>query len=277
MNGHAENEEFARLIDALNPWLGEVVIIGGWAHRLYRIHPVAQEIAYGPIGTLDTDVAIPARLNVQGDDLRERLVANGFEEERLGQDKPPATHYRLRDAETGFYAEFLTPLFGADEGRDGKPKATKRIAGVVSQQLRHLEMLLDDPWTVEIGEHNGYPVASSKQVRIANPVGFLAHKILIRSKRTRQKFAKDILYIHDTLETFGAQLEELSAEWNTKVKRRIHPKNSRKIERAAEELFGEVSDEIREAARIDAARNLSPEAVRERCNFGLRQILGNEV
>lgn len=138
-------------------------------------------------------------------------------------------------------------------------------------------MLLDDPWTVEIGEHNGYPVASSKQVRIANPVGFLAHKILIRSKRTRQKFAKDILYIHDTLETFGAQLEELSAEWNTKVKRRIHPKNSRKIERAAEELFGEVSDEIREAARIDAARNLSPEAVRERCNFGLRQILGNEV
>jgi hypothetical protein len=75
VNGHAENEEFARLIDALNPWLGEVVIIGGWAHRLHRIHPVAQEIGYGPIGTLDTDVAIPARLNVQGDDLRERLVA----------------------------------------------------------------------------------------------------------------------------------------------------------------------------------------------------------
>ena len=134
MNGHAENEEFARLIDALNPWLGVAVIIGGWAHRLYRIHPVAQVIAYVPIGTLDTDVAIPAGLRVEGDDLRKRLLANGFEEERLGQDKPPATHYRLRDAETGFYAEFLTPLIGAHEGRDGQPKATKRIAGVVSQQ-----------------------------------------------------------------------------------------------------------------------------------------------
>lgn len=275
MNSHAENEEFARLIDALNPWLGEVVIIGGWAHRLYRIHPVAQVIAYVPIGTLDTDVAIPARLRVEGDDLRERLVANGFEEERLGQDKPPATHYRLRDAETGFYAEFLTPLFGTDEGRDGLPKATKRIAGVVSQQLRHLEMLLDDPWTVEIGKHNGFPVAGPKQIRIANPVGFLAHKILIHSKRTRQKFAKDILYIHDTLEVFGAQLEELKAEWNSKVKQRVHARSVRKIERAAADLFGEVSDEIREAARIDAARNLSPEAVRERCNFGLRQIFGN--
>jgi nucleotidyltransferase-like protein len=106
VNGNAEIEEFTRLIDALNPWLGEVVIIGGWAHRLYRIHPVAQVIAYAPIGTLDTDVAIPARLRVAGDDLRERLLANGFEEERLGQDKPPATHYRLRDAETGFFAEF---------------------------------------------------------------------------------------------------------------------------------------------------------------------------
>lgn len=199
MNGHAENEEFARLIDALNPWLGVAVIIGGWAHRLYRIHPVAQVIAYAPIGTLDTDVAIPAGLRVEGDDLRKRLLANGFEEERLGQDKPPATHYRLRDAETGFYAEFLTPLIGAHEGRDGQPKATKRIAGVVSQQLRYLEVLLDDPWTVEIGQHNGFPVASSKQIRIANPVGFLAHKLLIHSKRTRQKFAKDILYIHDTL------------------------------------------------------------------------------
>jgi hypothetical protein len=86
VNGPAENEEFARLIDALNPWLGVAVIIGGWAHRLYRIHPVAQVIAYAPIGTLDTDVAIPAGLRVEGDDLRKRLLANGFEEERLGQD-----------------------------------------------------------------------------------------------------------------------------------------------------------------------------------------------
>jgi hypothetical protein len=98
---------------------------------------------------------------------------------------------------------------------------------------------------------------------------------LIHSKRTRQKFAKDILYIHDTLETFGAQLEELKAECNTKIKQRVHPKSVRKIERGAADLFGKVSDEIREAARIDAARNLSPETVRERCNFGLRQIFGN--
>jgi hypothetical protein len=31
MNGQADNEAFARLIVAIEPWLGEVVIIGGWA------------------------------------------------------------------------------------------------------------------------------------------------------------------------------------------------------------------------------------------------------
>jgi hypothetical protein len=35
--------------------------------------------------------------------------------------------------------------------------------------------------------------------------------------------------------------------------------------------------EIREAAWIDGARALSPEVVRERCNFGLRQIFENKA
>ena len=37
-------EYFARLVDALEPWLDQVVIIGGWAHRLYRLHPLAQPL-----------------------------------------------------------------------------------------------------------------------------------------------------------------------------------------------------------------------------------------
>jgi Nucleotidyltransferase len=274
MNGHPEYEQFARLIASLEPWLASVVIIGGWAHRLYRIHPSAQQVTYVPLMTLDTDVAVPARLQVTGQNVRERLMANGFEEERLGQDKPPATHYRLGDAKTGFYAEFLTPLFGAEHGRDGKSKGTRRIAGVVSQQLRHLEILLYAPWTVGIDRSNGFPFVDPKQVQIANPASFLAHKVLIHNKRTRGKLAKDILYIHDTLEIFGERLGDMSREWDTKLKPRIHPKSVRKIERAATDLFGEVDDEIREAAQMAGFRKLSAEAVRERCNFGLKRIFG---
>jgi hypothetical protein len=260
------------LIVSLEPWLPNVVIIGGWAHRLYRLHPNAQQVPYQPLITLDTDVAVPPRLPVTGQDVRERLVSNGFEEERLGQDKPPVTHYRLSGAGTGFYAEFLSPLFGAPHGRDRERKATRRIAGIVSQQLRHLEILLYAPWTVDIDRSNGFPFPGPKRVQIANPASFLAHKALIHNKRKRDKAAKDILYIHDTLEIFGASLGDLRQEWKTHVKPRIHARSVRRIERAATDLFDVVSDEIREAARMAGARNPSPEAIRERCHFGLKQI-----
>jgi len=45
----ADFENFGRLIEALTPWLDQVVIIGGWAPRLYRFHPWAQELDYPPV------------------------------------------------------------------------------------------------------------------------------------------------------------------------------------------------------------------------------------
>ena len=109
-------------------------------------------------------------------------------------------------------------------------------------------------------------------MRIANPASFLAHKVLIHNKRTRSKFAKDVLYIHDTLEIFGARLEDLNRAWRTEVKPQIHPNAVKKIQRAPADLFGEINDAIRDAARMTEARKLSAEGVRERCNFGLARI-----
>jgi len=37
---------FARLIEAIRPWLAHIVIVGGWAHRLHRFHPLAAEQEY---------------------------------------------------------------------------------------------------------------------------------------------------------------------------------------------------------------------------------------
>lgn len=274
MNGNTGKEEFARLVEAIEPYLADVVVIGGWAHQLYHLHPDAQPVSYVAVTTLDTDVAVPTSLRVEGRHLRERLMAAGFTEERLGQDNPPATHYRLQDSATGFYAEFLSPLYGPEHERNGRAKATRRVAGVVSQQLRHLEILLLEPWTVTIGPEDGFPVVCERLVRIANPASFLAHKILIQSKRTQRKFAKDILYLHDTLEIFGARIQQIREEWIEKIRPVMHARQCRKVQNAAAELFGEVSDAIREAARMGGARNLSPAGVRERCHFGLHRIFG---
>ena len=57
-----------------------MVIVGGWAHRLLRYHPLAQVVPHDPLLTLDTDIAIPATLEASEQDLRGRLKASGFEE-----------------------------------------------------------------------------------------------------------------------------------------------------------------------------------------------------
>ncbi|HXP41723.1 MAG TPA: hypothetical protein VN833_15820 [Candidatus Acidoferrales bacterium] len=97
MNANPEFAFFARLVESLTPWLDQVVIIGGWAHRLHRLHPSAQPLQYEPLATLDADVALPRRIKVAGDEIYKRLAANGFEAEFLGHHRPPAAHYRLSD------------------------------------------------------------------------------------------------------------------------------------------------------------------------------------
>lgn len=274
MNGQADNEAFAQLIVAIEPWLGEVVIIGGWAHRLYRFHPSAQALDYVPLMTLDTDVVLPTQLTASGVDLRQRLLAHGFSEQRFGDDNPPATHYQLLEARTHFFAEFLTPLKGSEYGRGGNRKATKRISGVVSQQLRYLEMLLEFPWSVDLDQANGFPLPGQRTIRVANPAGFLAHKILIHQRRGRRKVAKDILYLHDTLKTFGARLGDLHREWQERGMLLLHRRAVRTVERGRDRLFGEMNDFVREAARMAGRRKLTPEAIREACHYGLEQVFG---
>ena len=273
MNGSsADFENFGRLIEALTPWLDQVVIIGGWAPRLYRFHPLAQELDYPPLATLDADVALPIGLQAIGQDIHERLTAAGFQAEFLGHHKPPATHYRLSDQTGGFYAEFLTPLVGSLDSRRGKKNATMRIAGVTSQRLRHVDLLLAAPWSVNLSVSEGLPFAKGTPVLIANPVSFLAQKLLVYPKRNRSERAKDILYIHDTLETFGARIAALRENWSNQIRPRVHATSLRVIERATETLFGALSDPVRQASRIAQPRTVTPEGIREVCALGLARI-----
>jgi len=109
-------------------------------------------------------------------------------------------------------------------------------------------------------------------VQIANPASFLAHKILVHSKRSRAKFAKDVLYIHDTLETFGGRLDDLHREWANQVRPALHIRSIRAVERGAETLLGGMNDSVRQAALIAGGRKLSPDAILEVCNLGLKNV-----
>ena len=270
MNGVQDLHQFTRLVVALEPWLDQLVIIGGWAHQLYRLEPRAQALDYAALMTLDADVAAPSKLSAGKRDIRDRLLSHDFTEEFLGDDRPPATHYRLVTEGSAFYAEFLTPLTGSEYDRLHKRKATIQIGGITSQQLRHIELLLLDPWSVEL--ETGESVA---RVRIANPVSFMAQKLLIHKKRGREDRAKDILYKHDTLEVFGAVLPELRELWHKIVAPQMLPAKARAVSKRSEALFIEVTDDIRRAAEISAERALSPESIRNACAYGLAQIFGH--
>jgi hypothetical protein len=268
----SEVDYFARLIEALEPWLDRVVIIGGWAHRLYRLHPLAQPLDYEPLGTFDADVAVPLDLHETGEQIRERLLAREFREELMGDTQPPAAHYRVQSGDNSFYAEFLTPLEGSEVKRGGKRDVTARVSGVPVQKLRHLEILLEHSWDVMIAPALGYPTPGARRVLVPNPAAFLVQKILIHEKRNRDKRAKDFLYIHDTIETFGGNLAPIREQWETSVRPAVRAKAVRLVEGAAEVYFREVNDTIREASRIAAGRNLTPEILRELCAYGWEQI-----
>jgi hypothetical protein len=263
---------FARLIEAVRTWLGQLVVIGGWAHRLHRFDPRANPPAYSPLRTLDIDLALSDHASLNGD-MRAALAAAGFKEEFSGERKPPITQYRLGDEGGGFYAEFLAPLRGGEFKRNGEPDVTLSKAGITAQKLRHIDVLLIAPWTVRVGLEAGVPVAGAVDLLVPNAVSFIVQKLLIHKYRNNDKKAQDVLYIHDTLELFGASLDELRGVWVNDLRPRMPARTAKTATAAVAALFGEVTDTIRDAARIPRDRQLMPDRLRAVCEYGLSELL----
>jgi hypothetical protein len=263
-------QAFARLLAALRPWLGQLVVVGGWAHRLHRFHRLAKSPNHLPLRTRDTDFAFSPDAALAGD-VHKALAEAGFTEEFFGDDSPPATHYRLGEEDAGFYAEFLTPLVGG-ETKKGKRDATVSKGGITAQKLRYLDILLIKPWTARVGREKQVPLDADTELFVPNPTSFVVQKLLIHSGRTTAKKAQDVLYIHDTLELFGDSLEELRRLWIEEVRPSIAKAWARQAEAVAVELFADVTDTIREASRIPQDRRLAPENVQRACQYGLGEI-----
>ena len=47
-------------------WRHRLVFVGGWAQRLFRLHPRARALEYEPLATLDTDVAFGRQAQLEG-------------------------------------------------------------------------------------------------------------------------------------------------------------------------------------------------------------------
>jgi len=222
--------------------------------------------------TRDTDLAFANQAPLAGD-IKATLAAAGFNEELSGDHTPPVTHYALGDDDAGFYAEFLTPLQGSGMKRNGEPDATVSKAGITAQKLRHVDILLVNPWVMRVGPDQGVPSSRPIDLQVANPASFIAQKLLIQKYRTPAKRAQDLLYIHDALELFGAALPALKALWEEEVRPALPEKTGRRVVELSGECFSSVTEMLRDAARIPQDRTLSPEHLRAACQLALAQVL----
>lgn len=116
-------------------------------------------------------------------------------------------------------------------------------------------------------------MTSKRRIQIANPASFVAQKILIHRERDFKDHAKDLLYMHDTIEVFSEHLEELREIFEKKVQPTLHARRTAELKGAADDLFGKVGDTIREAVLMATGRKLSPQSLAESARAGLQEIL----
>lgn len=265
-------DALAKLAQALSPWRAHLVFIGGWAHRIHRFDPRANKLEYQPVFTRDTDLAFANRAPIEGN-IKGALIEHGFKEQLTGEHKPPVAHYTLGDENGGFYAEFLTPLRGREIKPDGTRDATVAKAGISAQKIRYLDILLVHPWTITLGPLNGLPLPLAMDVQVANPLCFMAQKFLIQKDRPPAKQAQDLLYIYDTIELFGALLQEFNDTWKAVIKPALGDKLSDVVVDLSNSTFSNVNDVIRAAARIPQDRKLSPDQMQMVCQLAFEEIL----
>lgn len=223
--------------------------------------------------TRDADLAFKARARLDGN-IAATLEAAGFREEFSSDRSPPVARYHIEGVGNGFYAEFLAPLTGSGTKRDGSPDATVARAGVTAQKLRHLDVLFVAPWSLALEAGGEIPVRKPVKLLVANPVSFMVQKLLIHADRKPGKRAQDALYVHDTLQLFGARIENLAALWTETVRPSFTQKVAAGIPQLIREQYAAVNDVIRSAVRIPHDRTISPESFQAACAIGLGEVFG---
>ncbi|MFI5340678.1 MAG: GSU2403 family nucleotidyltransferase fold protein [Candidatus Methylomirabilales bacterium] len=211
------------VLRAFEPYLDSLVLVGGFAVRLYEQHPRATPAATQILRTFDADLATPARLPVRGRPLAALAAAAGLQPDFRGDRIPPVMRFVFAppsdtaEGEEEYSVEFLTPLTGPPVDRAGRVPVTSDVqTGVTAQRLRYLDLLLEMPWRVWLAglEADREPMA----VQVPHPGYFMVHKLLIAGERTREdRRAKDLAYLYQVASLFRRELPALAGEVRTRM------------------------------------------------------------
>ncbi len=212
----------AHVLWTFRSYLDTLVLVGGFAARLYEIHPRAVPAAVRMLRTFDADLATPSGgIPVTGQSLAALAEAAGFQPDFRGDHIPPVMKFVPKGAlgrpvgVDQYTVEFLTPMTGAPIRRGGRAVMTSDIqAGVTAQRLRYLDLLLESPWRVSLAGLSGIPDATTRiDVRLPHPGFFIVQKILISEELNRQdNRPKDMAYVYQVVSLFRRELIALAED-----------------------------------------------------------------
>jgi hypothetical protein len=269
-----ESHRFSELLCALEPHLSHLIVVGGWAFRLYRLHENATELSFPPLMTHDADLAIPENAHRDYPDICQKLLAAGFTEEMTGSHVPPVTRYV--SPQKDFEIEFITHQQGGAVKR-GRSHATALLLGVSAQRLGNVRLLTMNPWTLKVHPGLGFPVPEAGlNVSVTNPASFMAQKILSFKSRAGSKKAKDILYIFDTLMLFRNSLDSIANVWGD-ILDQFPTELARSVQNRWHSVLVQAHLFDRAAAIASSTGRPAPptaERLRGTCELGLSRVFG---
>lgn len=210
------DDERRTLVQALRPLqavFGELILVGGWAHRLHAHHPLATG-AGRLLNTLDADLLVPDPSPSRGARI-EALRTAGFEISRHGHESPPKTKYILPVDDHQFELDFLASRQGAEIDRHGKRHVTTYFGDVVALLLPFMDVMTHEPWTFTLDQTQGFPTGDAPMtLRVVSPAAYIAHKLMVlKDREPAKKRYQDARYLYETIRRFAPALSELQTSW----------------------------------------------------------------
>jgi hypothetical protein len=183
---------FAELVRHLEPYLGDIVLTGGWVHAMYLADANrGRRPQHWALHTDDIDFTIPPVL-LTGDRPRllELAEASGFTVRDASWMGEGAIEVVRTQGTVTIDLDFLT--------RANRPDEDIRIEGqdgLVAHGYPDLHILTENTEWIEAGVDIDPLLAPPIRIRVPTPAAYVLQKGLSSQRRSGPKVAKDIVYI----------------------------------------------------------------------------------
>ena len=229
-----------RILSIIEPYLQDLIIVGGFASLLYSVHEEAENDDNPLLITYDVDLASESKIAIKGEkSIHESLEEEGLKCELVGKfEEPILKYYPTEKTDSEYYVEFLAPLLGSETKRNGKPDLIQKIQKDLSaQKLRYLDLLLHNTWTVHSSNLSSLEDYPDLVIKLPHPCMYIMQKVLTLSKRQPMDRNKDYAYIYQTLAYFRKNLKSLAHDYEKLITKLIWKKWYYKFVAVAQEVF----------------------------------------